>query len=495
MTFARAAPAAVPARSAAEPLRPAVRERMGRRFGFDFSQVRIHASPADGDLAAAAGAHAFTVGRDVYLGRPASSAGDQLLSHELAHVVQQAYGSRLPEAQAESQADAMATGKVRLAPGGGPALERMQRQAAGSPPRPLRLIGTGFRQPTPARQRELDQLGLRLPVAPKLSAVRDDPQFVDNLVRSVAYGVMLGGYVLECEGLDRLVFVPERYVDYTFRPAPPAANVVHPSYDAAMAALAAPAFLADAAAQQSKEPTLDLSGPDPAYAYYQAPENLPLVVPTRFTRQSAPRTLEIMGGARVALSDFAVETLKAVQIQIAGSIVLRGVLPLAARFGRWLGGRGPAPGGASPARSGLGPPPSETSPLTPAAPPPPSARPRLTVEQIRAMRQSGVRVVTFRSFDRDVVANQVIRPTGRTNPAAPPHVYFGDGYEGFNYGDYYLIVERDQLPSLRPSEYSPGQWSTPDEIPTNVGGWATRADVSEALGKPSGPSSGRGQHH
>lgn len=478
MTFARAAPATSPARAAAEPLRPAVRERMARRFGFDFSQVRIHASPADGDLAAGMGAHAFTVGQHVHLGRSAAAAGDRLLAHELAHVVQQAYGSRLPEAQAEAQADAMAAGRLRLAPGAGSPYQRVQRQAAGSPPQPIRI---GFRVNAPARQREVDKLGITLPLGPKVSAVRDDQQFVDNRVRSVAYGVMLGGYVLECEGLNRLVFVPERYVDYSFRPAPPASNTVHPSYDAAMAALAAPAFLADLATQQSRVPALDLGEPDPAYAYYQAPENLPLVVPTRFTRQSAPRTLEMMGVARMTLSDYAVETLKAVQVQIAGSIVLRGVLPLAARFGRWLGGRGPVPGEAPPLRSPVRPPSAETPPVTP---PPATRRPQLTVAQIRAMRQSGVRVVTFRSFDRDVVANQVIRPTGQTNPAAPRHVFFGDGFEGFDYGDYFLIVERDQVPSLRPSRYSPGQWSTPDEIPLNVGGWATKADVREALRKP-----------
>jgi hypothetical protein len=487
VTFTHAARPTAAARQPATPLRPEVRERMGRHFGFDFSRVRLHSSPAEYDLAAQVDARAFTVGHDVYLGRHAphagSAAGNRLLAHELAHVVQQAYGSRLPDAQAETQADAMAAGQLRLTPGGGPPHPRVQRQAAGSPPGPLTLIRTGFRRPDPARQKELADLGVRLPAAPKLSVVRDDPRFVDSLVQSVAYGVMLGGYVLQCAGVDRLIFVPERYVDYTVRTAPPSDEIVYPNYDAAVGALAAPAFLADAATQQSKVPTLDLSEPDAAYAYYRSPENVPLVVPTRFSRQSAPRTLEMMGVARVMLSDYAVEQLKALQIQIAGSILLRGILPLAARFGRWLGSRGPQLP-EPPSRSTLGtrPPKAPSTPVV--TPPEVTKRPRLTVDQIRTMRQNGVRVVTFRSPDRDVVANQVIRPTGTTNPAAPPHVYFGEGYEGFDYGDYFLIVEREQVSPLYPSKYSPGQWSTPSEIPTNVGSWATKADVLEALRKP-----------
>jgi hypothetical protein len=69
------------------------RRDLGRRFGFDFSSVRIHADDRAGDLAALVGARAFTVGSDVVFGRgryaPHDRQGSRLLSHELAHVVQQ----------------------------------------------------------------------------------------------------------------------------------------------------------------------------------------------------------------------------------------------------------------------------------------------------------------------------------------------------------------------------------------------------------------------
>lgn len=63
------------------------------RFGFDFSQVRIHHGPRAAEAADSVHARAFTVGRDIVFGdgqyTPGSPGGRRLLAHELAHVVQQ----------------------------------------------------------------------------------------------------------------------------------------------------------------------------------------------------------------------------------------------------------------------------------------------------------------------------------------------------------------------------------------------------------------------
>jgi hypothetical protein len=75
------------------PLEPGFREQMERALGSDLSDVRIH-----DDAAAQAGsqeinADAFTHGEDVFLGRDARTldpeASQQLLAHEVVHVVQQ----------------------------------------------------------------------------------------------------------------------------------------------------------------------------------------------------------------------------------------------------------------------------------------------------------------------------------------------------------------------------------------------------------------------
>lgn len=74
------------------PLPAATQARMGRSFGADFSSVRVH----EDDSAAQIGALGYTQGNDVHFApgqyRPGTPAGDTLLGHELAHVVQQREG-------------------------------------------------------------------------------------------------------------------------------------------------------------------------------------------------------------------------------------------------------------------------------------------------------------------------------------------------------------------------------------------------------------------
>ena len=65
------------------------------RFGHDFSRVRIHDDVRAARMADAMGAEAFTYGRDIFFGagmrKPRGGAGDRLMAHELAHVVQQSH--------------------------------------------------------------------------------------------------------------------------------------------------------------------------------------------------------------------------------------------------------------------------------------------------------------------------------------------------------------------------------------------------------------------
>lgn len=68
------------------------------RFGYSFADVRVH---ADAEAAAAVQARAFTLGRNIVFGSgeyaPDTTAGKQLLAHELTHVIQQgAAGSTRP---------------------------------------------------------------------------------------------------------------------------------------------------------------------------------------------------------------------------------------------------------------------------------------------------------------------------------------------------------------------------------------------------------------
>jgi hypothetical protein len=77
-----------------------VRARMESVFGVDFSPVRIH----EGPHAAAIGALAYTQGTDIHFAagqyQPGSRRGQEILGHELAHVVQQSRGQVRPTTQA-----------------------------------------------------------------------------------------------------------------------------------------------------------------------------------------------------------------------------------------------------------------------------------------------------------------------------------------------------------------------------------------------------------
>lgn len=74
-----------------------VKQRMESSFGTDFSSVRVH---SDSSKAPEVGALAYTQGTDIHFApgqfKPETSSGQQLLGHELAHVVQQAEGRVQP---------------------------------------------------------------------------------------------------------------------------------------------------------------------------------------------------------------------------------------------------------------------------------------------------------------------------------------------------------------------------------------------------------------
>jgi outer membrane protein OmpA-like peptidoglycan-associated protein len=98
----------VAAKGHATPLEGPVREQMEARFGAEFGAVRIHADAAAAESARTVGAAAYTVGSDIVFGagryQPQSDTGQQLLAHELAHVVQQSRGGGASP-DAETRAD------------------------------------------------------------------------------------------------------------------------------------------------------------------------------------------------------------------------------------------------------------------------------------------------------------------------------------------------------------------------------------------------------
>lgn len=84
------------ARGGGQALDSGVQQQMGAAMGHDFSGVRVHTSPESHQLNQQLNAKAFTTGQDIFFKQgeynPGSGSGQELLAHELTHVVQQSSG-------------------------------------------------------------------------------------------------------------------------------------------------------------------------------------------------------------------------------------------------------------------------------------------------------------------------------------------------------------------------------------------------------------------
>lgn len=95
------------ARGGGQPLADEVRQPMEQAFGTDFSNVRIHTDQRANELNQALSAQAFTTNQDIFFRQgeyqASNPSGQQLLAHELAHVVQQSGSSQAPIQRVERE--------------------------------------------------------------------------------------------------------------------------------------------------------------------------------------------------------------------------------------------------------------------------------------------------------------------------------------------------------------------------------------------------------
>jgi hypothetical protein len=104
-----------------EPLPAGIRGRFERRLGQELSDVRVHNGTFADAAARELSAHAFTAGTQIVFAqdkyRPQFADGSRLISHELAHVVQQAGGSSgTPKIQRQPASDPNAQNPPAAAP-------------------------------------------------------------------------------------------------------------------------------------------------------------------------------------------------------------------------------------------------------------------------------------------------------------------------------------------------------------------------------------------
>ncbi|NEP00810.1 MAG: DUF4157 domain-containing protein [Symploca sp. SIO2E9] len=81
------------ARGSGVPLTQSIRKPMEQSFGADFSGVRVHTDSQSDQLNQSIQARAFTTGKDIFFQQgeynPQSRGGQELIAHELTHVIQQ----------------------------------------------------------------------------------------------------------------------------------------------------------------------------------------------------------------------------------------------------------------------------------------------------------------------------------------------------------------------------------------------------------------------
>lgn len=125
-------------RGSGQPLDGSVQKQMGESMGSDFSGVRVHTGSESHQLNEQLNAKAFTTGSDIFFREgaynPQSSSGQELIAHELTHVVQQSSGAvggggagmkvNAPGDRFEQEADAVSKSVTSSA--AAPSVQRMK---------------------------------------------------------------------------------------------------------------------------------------------------------------------------------------------------------------------------------------------------------------------------------------------------------------------------------------------------------------------------------
>ncbi len=96
-------------RGGGQPLDVGLRESIGQAMGADLSGVRVHTDAQSDRLNRSIQAKAFTTGKDVFFSQgeyqPRTPGGQELIAHELTHVVQQTEGEQKPRTKIAERVD------------------------------------------------------------------------------------------------------------------------------------------------------------------------------------------------------------------------------------------------------------------------------------------------------------------------------------------------------------------------------------------------------
>jgi len=127
-----------------------------------------------------------------------------------------------------------------------------------------------------------------------------DPQYIDYRIQAVGWGLQLGASCLLFVGLDRPIFLPAAYINWSITDATADTRALYPSRESALASIA--------------------GKPGNWFAYYRTVGGI--IAPTVFAPASTPRILTTLVNARKQLADEAKEIFTALAVSmIAGQLI------------------------------------------------------------------------------------------------------------------------------------------------------------------------------
>ena len=105
------------AKSGGQQLNNTIRQPMEQAFGADFSSIKVHTGRTADSLNRSLSARAFTSGQDVFFRsgeyNPSSSAGQELLAHELTHTIQQGASPKTQAQRFPDNASGLITAEIQ----------------------------------------------------------------------------------------------------------------------------------------------------------------------------------------------------------------------------------------------------------------------------------------------------------------------------------------------------------------------------------------------
>lgn len=148
------------------------------------------------------------------------------------------------------------------------------------------------------------------------------PDYVENRLEQIGFGILLGGYLLYLSDFDTPIFVPDAHFDYGLTDATAINNTVY----------------------STRERALEAVGDEPdRFGFYRSHGDV--VVPTVFSPATTPRVIAAAGNVRKELAEYVQHEMTVLAMGLTGAALLRVVLNGIARLG---GGGKPGAGGRPP---------------------------------------------------------------------------------------------------------------------------------------------------